>query len=155
MPVVQSVDVVDVRFPTSLDRDGSDAMNPDGDYSAAYVVLSTDDPDLAGFGLTFTIGRGNELCVAAARQQAALLVGMDVDVMAADMGAVYRILTADSQLRWLGPEKGVVHLSLAAVLNAAWDLAARRAGVPLWRLLVGMSAKQLLRSPTSGTSPTC
>jgi L-alanine-DL-glutamate epimerase-like enolase superfamily enzyme len=143
VPVVQSVDVVDVRFPTSLDRDGSDAMNQDGDYSAAYVVLSTDDPELAGFGLTFTIGRGNELCVAAARQQAALLVGMDVDVMAADMGAVYRILTADSQLRWLGPEKGVVHLSLAAVLNAAWDLAARRAGVPLWRLLVGMSAKQL------------
>ena len=143
VPVVQSVDVVDVRFPTSIDRDGSDAMNKDGDYSAAYVVLSTDDPELAGFGLTFTIGRGNELCVAAARQQAASLVGMDVDVMAADMGAVYRALTADSQLRWLGPEKGVVHLSLAAVLNAAWDLAARRAGVPLWRLLAGMSAQQL------------
>jgi L-alanine-DL-glutamate epimerase-like enolase superfamily enzyme len=143
VPVVQSVEVVDVRFPTSRDRDGSDAMNQDGDYSAAYVMLLTDDPELTGYGLTFTIGRGNELCVAAARQQAALLVGMDVDVMAADMGAVYRILTADSQLRWLGPEKGVVHLSLAAVLNAAWDLAARRAGVPLWRLLVTMSAAEL------------
>ena len=118
-------------------------MNKDGDYSAAYVRLSTDDSELGGFGLTFTIGRGNELCVVAARQQAALLVGMDVDVMAADMGAVYRILTGDSQLRWLGPEKGVVHLSLAAVLNAAWDLVARRAGLPLWRLLVGMSAQQL------------
>ncbi len=118
-------------------------MNKDGDYSAAYVLLTTDDPELGGFGLTFTIGRGNELCVAAARQQAALLVGMDVDVMAADMAAVYRVLTADSQLRWLGPEKGVVHLSLAAVLNAAWDLVARRAGVPLWRLLAGMSAQQL------------
>ena len=143
VPTVQSVDVVDVRFPTSLDRDGSDAMNKDGDYSAAYVLLSTDDSELGGFGLTFTIGRGNELCVAAARRQAALLVGMDVDVMAADMGAVYRALTDDSQLRWLGPEKGVVHLSLAAVLNAAWDLVARRAGVPLWRLLAGMSAQQL------------
>ncbi len=118
-------------------------MNKDGDYSAAYVLLSTDDSELGGFGLTFTIGRGNELCVAAARRQAALLVGMDVDVMAADMGAVYRALTDDSQLRWLGPEKGVVHLSLAAVLNAAWDLVARRAGVPLWRLLAGMSAQQL------------
>jgi len=143
VPVVQSVDVIDVRFPTSLERDGSDAMNKDGDYSAAYVVLSTDDPELKGFGLTFTIGRGNELCVAAARQQAALLVGMDVDVMAADMGAVYRLLTADSQLRWLGPEKGVVHLSLAAVLNAGWDLVARRAQLPLWRLLAEMSAQQL------------
>ena len=118
-------------------------MNKDGDYSAAYVLLSTDDSELGGFGLTFTIGRGNELCVAAARRQAELLVGMDVDVMAADMGAVYRVLTDDSQLRWLGPEKGVVHLSLAAVLNAAWDLVARRAGLPLWRLLASMSAKQL------------
>jgi len=106
-------------------------------------VLLTSDPELQGFGLTFTIGRGNELCVAAARQQAGVLIGMDVDVMLADMGAVYRALTADSQLRWLGPEKGVVHLSLAAVLNAAWDLVARRAGKPLWRLLVDMPAREL------------
>src|ERR1700733_4877070 len=126
MPVIQAVDVSDVRFPTSLDRDGSDAMNGDADYSAAYVTLVTDDEALQGFGLTFTIGRGTELCVAAARLQAESLIGMDVDVMLADMGAVYRVLTADSQLRWLGPEKGVVHLSLAAVLNAAWDLVSRR-----------------------------
>ena len=143
MPVVQAVDVSDVRFPTSLNRDGSDAMNVDGDYSAAYVTLFTDDESLQGFGLTFTIGRGTELCVAAARLQAQILVGMDVDEMLADMGAVYRLLTSDSQLRWLGPEKGVVHLSLAAVLNAAWDLVSRRAGKPLWRLLADLSAAEL------------
>jgi L-fuconate dehydratase len=143
MPVIQSVDVSDVRFPTSLNRDGSDAMNGDADYSAAYVTLFTDDESLQGFGLTFTIGRGTELCVAAARLQAQVLVGMDVDVMLADMGAVYRSVTADSQLRWLGPEKGVVHLSLAAVLNAAWDLVSRRAGKPLWRLLADLPAAEL------------
>jgi L-fuconate dehydratase len=141
---ITSVDVTDVRFPTSLSHDGSDAMNKDGDYSAAYVVLNTDDSELSGFGLTFTIGRGNDLAVAAARQQAALLVGLDVQEMLADMGAVYRLLTADSQLRWLGPEKGLVHLSLAAVLNAAWDLIARRAGKPLWRLLADMTPEQLV-----------
>ena len=144
MPKVTLVDVVDVRFPTSLSFDGSDAMNKDGDYSAAYVVLHTDDPDLKGYGLAFTIGRGTELVVAAAEQQAALLVGADVDEMLADMGAVYRTLTADSQLRWLGPEKGVVHLSLAAVLNAAWDMVARRANKPLWRLLADMTPRQLV-----------
>ncbi len=143
MPVIQAVDVIDVRFPTSVELDGSDAMHTDADYSAAYVVLRTSDPELQGFGLTFTIGRGNDVCVAVARQQARALIGMDVDVMLADMGAVYRALTADSQLRWLGPEKGVVHLSLAAVLNSAWDLVARRAGKPLWRLLVDMPAREL------------
>jgi L-fuconate dehydratase len=143
VPTVQRVDVIDVRFPTSLDLAGSDAMHKDGDYSATYVVLHTDDPELCGYGLTFTIGRGNDLCVAAARLQAANLVGRDVGSMLADMGGLYRDLTADSQLRWLGPEKGVVHLSLAAVLNAAWDLVARYAGKPLWRLLVDMPAKEL------------
>ena len=144
MPLITSFDVIDVRFPTSLDAAGSDAMNPDGDYSAAYVVLSTDQPDLSGYGLTFTIGRGTDLCVAAARQIAEHVVGLDVDVMRGDMGAVYRLVTADSQLRWLGPEKGVVHLALAAVLNAGWDLVARRAGLPLWRLLVELTAEQLV-----------
>jgi L-fuconate dehydratase len=144
VPKVTLVDVVDVRFPTSLSFDGSDAMNKDGDYSAAYVVLHTDDPGLKGYGLAFTIGRGTELVVAAAEQQAALLVGADVDEMLADMGAVYRTLTADSQLRWLGPEKGVVHLSVAAVLNAAWDMVARRADKPLWRLLADMTPRQLV-----------
>ncbi len=119
-------------------------MHRDGDHSAAYVVLRTDDPELSGHGLTFTIGRGNDLAAEAARQQARPLLGRRVDDLAADPGAVYRTLTADTQLRWLGPEKGLVHLSLAAVLNAVWDLAARRAGKPLWRLLTDMSPTQLV-----------
>ncbi|WP_169985011.1 enolase C-terminal domain-like protein [Microbispora sp. H10836] len=143
MPVITSVDVIDIRFPTSATLDGSDAMNPDGDYSAAYVVLETDG-DLAGHGLTFTIGRGNDLCVAAARQIGARLAGRDVDELAGDLGGLYQEIMSDSQMRWLGPEKGVVHLAAAAVLNAAWDLAARRAGVPLWRLIADMSPEELV-----------
>jgi L-fuconate dehydratase len=145
-PSVVDFKVVDVRFPTSLEADGSDAMNEACDYSAAYVVLSTDDPTLAGFGLTFTIGRGNELCAAAARALAPQLIGLPVVEMLADMGAVYRRVTADSQLRWLGPEKGAVHLALAAVMNAAWDLVARYAGKPLWRLLADMTPEQLVHA---------
>lgn len=143
MPRIINASVTDVRFPTSLHRDGSDAMNPDGDYSATYVTLRTDDPELSGHGLTFTIGRGNDLCCAAARLQVDHLLGRDVDDMAADMGGLYRALTADSQLRWLGPEKGVIHLSLAAVLNAAWDLVARRGGKPLWRMVAELEPEAL------------
>jgi L-alanine-DL-glutamate epimerase-like enolase superfamily enzyme len=144
MPRITSVEVVDVRFPTSLTQDGSDAMNKDGDHSAAYVVLHTDDPALTGHGFTFTIGRGNDLCVAAAGQRAQPLVGRDVDSVVGDLGGTYRELQSDSQLRWLGPDKGVVHLALAAVMNAVWDLAARRAAKPLWRLLCDMSPSQLV-----------
>jgi L-fuconate dehydratase len=144
MPCITSVEVVDVRFPTSLTQDGSDAMNKDGDHSAAYVVLHTDEAGVSGYGFTFTIGRGNDLCVAAARQRAEPLIGRDVDAVCGDLGAVYRELQSDSQLRWLGPDKGVVHLALAAVMNAVWDLAARRAGVPLWRLLAEMPPEQLV-----------
>jgi len=142
--VITGVTVTDVRFPTSLSMDGSDAMNKDGDYSAAYVHLHTDDAGLSGFGFTFTIGRGNDLCVEAARQRAQPLIGRDVDELVGDLGAVYRLLQSDSQLRWLGPDKGVIHLALAAVMNAVWDLAARRAGKPLWRLLVDMTPEQLV-----------
>lgn len=144
MTAITAVTATDVRFPTSLSMDGSDAMNKDGDYSAAYITLTTDDPALSGFGFTFTIGRGNDLCVEAARQRAQGLIGRDVDELAADLGAVYRELQSDTQLRWLGPEKGVIHLALAAVMNAVWDLAARRAGKPLWRLLVDMTPEQLV-----------
>ncbi|MFD7160624.1 L-fuconate dehydratase [Kribbella sp. NPDC059898] len=144
MPRITSVEAVDVRFPTSLTRDGSDAMNKDGDYSAAYVILHTDADGLAGYGFTFTIGRGNDLCVAAAVQRAEPLIGRDVGELCDDLGAVYRELQSDTQLRWLGPDKGVVHLALAAVMNAMWDLAARRAGVPLWQLLSAMSPEQLV-----------
>jgi L-fuconate dehydratase len=144
MVQIISVDVVDVRFPTSLHMDGSDAMNKDGDYSAAYVVLRTDDPGLSGFGFTFTIGRGNDICVLAAQQRAKPLVGMVVEDVVRDLGGVYRHLKSDSQLRWLGPETGVEHLAMAAVMNAVWDLAARFAGKPLWRLLVDMTPEELV-----------
>jgi len=144
VPAITAVDVVDVRFPTSLDADGSDAMNKDGDYSAAYLVLRTDADGLAGHGFTFTIGRGNDLCAAAVRQRAQPLVGRDVDALVADLGGTYRLLQSDSQLRWLGPEKGVIHLALAAVMNAVWDLAARRAGVPLWRFVSDLEPAALV-----------
>lgn len=146
MTVITHVDVFDVRFPTSLSLDGSDAMNKDADYSAAYVVVRTDDPELSGFGFTFTIGRGNDLCVAAAEQRALPLIGLDVESTVADLGGLYRTLQGDSQLRWLGPEKGVVHLALAAVMNAMWDLAARVAKKPLWKLLVDMTPEQLVEA---------
>ena len=144
MPTITAVSVHDVRFPTSLSMDGSDAMNKDGDYSAAYVQLHTDDPALSGFGFTFTIGRGNDLATEASRQRALPLIGRDVDEVVGDLGGVYRELASDSQLRWLGPEKGVIHLAMAAVMNAVWDLAARRAGKPLWRLLADMTPEQLV-----------
>ena len=143
MPRITAVDVVDVRFPTSATLAGSDAMHPDGDYSAAYVVLRT-DTELSGYGLTFTIGRGTDLCVLAARHIAGPLVGREVDELAAAPGPTYRMLVGDSQLRWLGPEKGVVHLAAAAVLNAVWDLVARRAGKPLWRLVAEMEPIDLV-----------
>ena len=144
MPTITAVTSHDVRFPTSLTADGSDAMNKDGDYSAAYVVIHTDDPSLKGYGFTFTIGRGNDLCVEAARQRGIPLIGRSVEASVSDLGAVYRELNGDSQLRWLGPEKGVEHLALAAVMNAMWDLAARVAGKPLWRLLAEMTPEQLV-----------
>lgn len=144
MNTITAVTTHDVRFPTSLTMDGSDAMNKDGDYSAAYVVLHTDDPELKGYGFTFTIGRGNDLCVAAAAQRALPLIGLDVDDAVADLGAVYRRLASDSQLRWLGPEKGVIHMAVGAVLNALWDLRAKRAGLPLWRLLAGLEPEEVI-----------
>jgi L-fuconate dehydratase len=144
MTTITSVTVTDIRFPTSLSMDGSDAMNKDGDYSAAYVHIATDDPEVSGYGSTFTIGRGNDLCVEAARQRGLPLIGRDLDAVVGDLGGIYRELQSDSQLRWLGPEKGVIHLALAAVMNAVWDLAARVAGVPLWRLLAEMTPEQLV-----------
>jgi L-fuconate dehydratase len=154
MTTITSVTVTDIRFPTSLSMDGSDAMNKDGDYSAAYVHIVTDDPALAGFGFTFTIGRGNDLCVEAARQRALPLIGREVAEVVGDLGATYRGLQSDSQLRWLGPDKGVIHLALAAVMNAVWDLAARAAGVPLWRLLAEMTPEQLVDAADLRYPPT-
>jgi L-fuconate dehydratase len=144
MPIITAVTAHDIRFPTSLTMDGSDAMNKDGDYSAAYVVVHTDDPLLKGYGFTFTIGRGNDLCVEAARQRGLGLIGRDVDSSVNDLGGLYRDLASDSQMRWLGPEKGVVHLAMAAVMNAMWDLAARIQKKPLWLMLAEMSPEQLV-----------
>src|SRR6267378_5003008 len=135
----------DIRFPTSRTLDGSDAMNHDPDYSAAYVVLETDHPDgLLGHGLTFTIGRGTELCVAAVELLAHHVAGRTLEDIAADMAGFWRGLVADSQLRWLGPEKGVVHLATAALVNAVWDLYAKAEAKPLWKLLSDMSPEQLV-----------
>ncbi len=133
--------VHDVRFPTSRSLDGSDAMNPDPDYSAAYVELVTETGD-TGYGFTFTIGRGNDVCVAAIQALRSFVVGHDLALD--DLGEFARRLTHDSQLRWLGPEKGVMHLSAAALINAAWDLAGRRAGLPVWRLLSGLTPDQIV-----------
>jgi L-fuconate dehydratase len=132
----------DIRFPTSRTLDGSDALNV-GDYSATYVTLQTDE-GLTGHGLTFTNGRGNELGVAAARALAPLLCGLSLEEITADFRAFYRRLTQDPQLRWIGPEKGIVHMATGAVLNAVWDLWARREGKPVWKLLTDLSPRQLV-----------
>ncbi len=134
----------DLRFPTSLSLDGSDAMNPDPDYSAAYVVLDTDRPGLAGHGLTFTIGRGNEICCAAIEALRHLVVGLDLDWIRQDPGRFWRHLTGDSQLRWIGPDKGAIHLAAGAVVNAVWDLWAKEAGKPVWRLVADMSPEEIV-----------
>jgi L-fuconate dehydratase len=135
----------DVRFPTSRMLDGSDAMNPSPDYSAAALILRTDGPDgLAGHAHVFTIGRGNDIQLAAIRAIEPFLAGLDVAETLADLGGLARRLVADSPLRWLGPERGVVHMAIGAVLNACWDLAARRAGQPLWRLLAELSPEQIV-----------
>jgi L-fuconate dehydratase len=140
---IVAVDAFDVRFPTSRTLDGSDAMNPDPDYSAAYAIVRTDD-GLDGHGFTFTIGRGNEVCVAAIEALAPLVIGLRTEDVFADMGAFWRRLTGDSQLRWIGPEKGVIHLATAALVNAVWDLYAKRERKPLWKLLVDMSPEELV-----------
>lgn len=135
--------VSDVRFPTSRQRDGSDAMNVDPDYSAAYVVVHTSDGG-TGHGFVFTIGRGNEVAVAAIQAVESLVVGLNVEDVLADMGAFWRRLTRDSQLRWLGPEKGVMHMGIGAVVNAVWDLYAKRVGLPLWQLLSTFTPQQIV-----------
>jgi L-fuconate dehydratase len=144
-PVITSMEVADIRFPTSVQLDGSDAMNPDPDYSVAYVVLRTDDPGVPeGHGFTFTCGRGTEIVVAALQAMEHLVVGVELERLRTDMGGFARALVADSQLRWLGPEKGVIALATGAVVNAAWDLRAKVEGVPLWKLLVDLSPEDIV-----------
>lgn len=141
---IRAVTVQDIRFPTSLHLDGSDAMNRDPDYSATYVIVHTDSA-WNGHGLTFTIGRGNDLCVQAAHTLGQRLVGRTLESISADFGAFWYEMVADSQLRWVGPEKGVVHLAVAAVVNAVWDLYAKSLQKPLWQVLVDMTPEALVR----------
>jgi len=141
---ITHLSVTDVRFPTSLRLDGSDAMNRDPDYSAAYVILKTDQPGLEGHGLTFTIGRGNEICCAAIRALRPLVVGLELDWIKEDGARFWRRITGDSQLRWIGPDKGAMHLATGAVVNAVWDLWAKAERKPVWRLVADMSPEQIV-----------
>ncbi|WP_214409461.1 L-fuconate dehydratase [Sphaerisporangium fuscum] len=138
-PVITGVETHDIRFPTSLQLDGSDAMNPDPDYSAAYVVVKTDG-EVEGHGFAFTIGRGNDVQTIAIKALEPFVVGRRLD----DLGALYKEMVHDSQLRWLGPEKGVMHMAISAVVNALWDLKAKIEGKPLWLLLGEMSPEELV-----------
>jgi L-fuconate dehydratase len=146
MTTITGLSVRDIRFPTSRSLDGSDAMNAAPDYSATYVTLQTDASNgLTGHGLTFTIGRGNEICVSAVQALSPLVVGKKLEDIAANMGAFWRAITSDSQLRWIGPDKGAIHLATAAVVNAVWDLWAKSEGKPVWKLLVDMTPEELVR----------
>ncbi len=140
---ITGLTVRDIRFPTSSELDGSDAMNPDPDYSAAYVTLQTDS-SLVAHGLTFTLGRGTELCTAAIEALSSRLVGRRLDEVVADMAGFWRDMTGDSQLRWVGPEKGVIHMATAALVNAVWDLYAKAEQKPVWKVLVDMTPEQLV-----------
>jgi L-fuconate dehydratase len=142
---ITTATTVDVRFPTSEQLDGSDAMNPDPDYSAAYLSLATDAGDgLVGAGFVFTTGRGNNIAAEAIQTVADMLLGESVDDLLVDMGATYRRFVYDPHLRWLGPEKGVMHMAIGAVVNALWDLKAKRAGLPMWQLVSNLSPEELV-----------
>jgi L-fuconate dehydratase len=143
--VITAVDTFDIRFPTSQELDGSDAMNPDPDYSAAYLVIRTDAGDgHEGHGFVFTIGRGNEVEAVAIQALRHHILGRNAEELLDDMGSTWKLLAHDSQLRWLGPEKGVMHMAIGAVVNALWDLKAKRAGLPLWQLLARMTPAQIV-----------
>lgn len=145
MSNITKLEIIDLRFPTSREKDGSDAMNPDPDYSAAYVVVHTDAADsLEGHGFTFTIGKGNEVVCAAIKALEPLVIGKDTVEVFANMGTFWRSLSNANQIRWIGPEKGVIHLATAAVVNAVWDLYAKVEGKPLWKLLSDMSPEELV-----------
>lgn len=141
--LISAVEVLDVRFPTSSELDGSDAMNPSPDYSAAYIRLRTGDGE-TGYSLVFTVGRGNDLQVAAVEAMRPLVVGRHLGDLVTDLAGLGSAMTADPQMRWLGPNKGVIHMAAGGIVNAAWDLLARRAGQPLWRLLSGLEPEQIV-----------
>ena len=144
MTRITDLRVFDIRFPTSQSLDGSDAMNPDPDYSAAYVVLDTDADGLAGHGLTFTIGRGNEIVCLAIEALKHLVIGLELDWVKENPGRFWHFVTGDSQLRWIGPDKGAMHLATGAVVNAVWDLLAKEAGKPVWQLVGEMTPEEIV-----------
>ena len=142
--LIKDLTVKDIRFPTSRELDGSDAMHESPDYSAAYVILQTDAEGLEGHGLTFTAGRGNEVCVVAVEALKPFVVGRTLESITSDMAAFWRRITSDGQLRWIGPEKGAIHLATAAVVNAVWDLWAKTQAKPLWKLLADMTPEEVV-----------
>ncbi len=145
MPItITGLTVRDIRFPTSDNLDGSDAIHVDPDYSCPYVTLTTDADGLEGNGITFTIGRGNDLCAAAIEIYRPMIVGKTLESITADFAGFWHGLCNDSQLRWLGPEKGVIHLAVAAIVNALWDMYAKHEGKPVWKLLADMSPRQIV-----------
>lgn len=145
MPIkIIGMEISDIRFPTSLELAGSDAMNKDPDYSAAYVIIKTNQPGLEGHGLTFTIGRGNEVCVQAIQALKPLIIGTELSDITKNMGEWWHKITGDSQLRWIGPEKGAIHLATAAVVNAVWDLWAKSEKKPVWRLVADMTPEEMV-----------
>ena len=146
MTRITGLRTLDIRFPTSRSLDGSDAMNPDPDYSAAYVILETNVPGLEGHGLTFTIGRGNEICCLAIEALAHNVVGLELDWVKENPGRFWRHVTGDSQLRWIGPDKGAIHLATGAVVNAVWDLWGKEVGRPVWQLVAEMSPEEVVRA---------
>src|SRR3989454_3961378 len=142
---ITNINARDIRFPTSATLDGSDAVNIDPDYSATYVILETDSPQrLRGYGLAFTNGRGNEVCVAAVQALKHHVLGRTLESLTENFGAFWNEIASDSQVRWLGPEKGVIHLATAALVNAMWDLYAKMEGKPLWKLLVDMTPEEIV-----------
>lgn len=141
---ITSAEIKDIRFPTSKYKHGSDAMNPDPDYSAAYIILKTNQPELEGHGLTFTIGRGNEIVCAALDAIKYHVLGKSLASITSNWAGFWKQITSDSQIRWLGPEKGVVHLATGALINAVWDLHAKVERKPLWKLIVDMSPEELV-----------
>ena len=159
MTKITGIKTFDLRFPTSDHLDGSDAMNPDPDYSAAYLVIETDS-EVAGHGLTFTIGRGNELCISAFYALEPLIVGLDLSWITENMGRFWRHITGDSQLRWVGPDKGILHLATGAVVNAVWDLWSKSERKPVWRLVYDMCPAEIVglidfRYLTDALNPDC
>jgi L-fuconate dehydratase len=141
---ITALNVFDVRFPTSTMLDGSDAMNADPDYSAGYLRIDTDQAGLSGHSLVFTIGRGNDVQIAAIKMLVERFAGMDIDEAFKNIGQITRQLSSDSQIRWLGPDTGVFHMGIGAVLNALWDLFAKARNVPLWKLLADMSPEEIV-----------